>query len=189
MVSNSKLKLHDEEWVLRQYDALAYSLARKYYTNVAAAHELEELVQVARMGILEAARNFDESRGTKFITHAYNSAWHSLSRYLRKNPGLVRVTNTERDGVPTILPLFASMVSSDTSHEDIERSVMIEELLDCLEPDEREVCVKMHMHGMNAKEVAASMNNLTSYKVLILNRSALSKLKERARSMGLEAEL
>jgi hypothetical protein len=42
---------------------------------------------------------------------------------------------------------------------------------------------------MNAKEVAASMNNITSYKVLILNRSALSKLKEKARSMGLGAEL
>jgi len=98
-VSSQILKLHDEEWVMRQYDALAHSLARRYYANVSASHELEELVQVARMGILEAARNFDESRGTKFITHAYNSAWHSLSRYLRKNPGLVRVTNVARDGV------------------------------------------------------------------------------------------
>lgn len=185
MVSNSKLKLNDEEWVLRQYEPLAYNLARKYYAKVAASHELEELVQVARMGIIEAARSFDESRGVKFITHAYNSAWHSLSRYLRKNPGLVRVTNAERDGVPTILPLFTAMVSDDTSHEDVEQSVMIDELLDCLEPDEREVCVKMHMHGMNAKEVAASMNNLTSYKVLILNRSALSKLKNKAIGMGL----
>jgi len=185
MVSNSRLKLHDEEWVLRQYDALAYNLARKYYPNVSASHELEELVQVARMGILEAARNFDESRGVKFITHAYNSAWHSLSRYLRKNPGLVRVTNTERDGVPTILPLFAAMVSDDSSYEDVEQSVMIDELLSCLEPNEKEVCIKMNMHGMNAKEVAASMDNLTSYKVLILNRSAIAKLKDKARTMGL----
>lgn len=189
MVSNSKLKLNDEEWVLRQYDALAYNLARKYYSNVSDAHELEELAQVARMGILEAARSFDESRGVQFITHAYNSARFALSRYLRKNPGLVRVTNKERDGVPTIMPLFASMVSSETSYEDVEQSVMIDTLLACLNTDEREVCVKMHMHGMSAKEVAASMNDLTSYKVLVLNKNALSKLKDKARSMGLEAEL
>lgn len=186
---NSRLKLHDEEAVLRQYEGLAYRLARKYYPKVAASHELEELVQVARMGILEAARNYDESRGAKFITHAYNTAWQAITRYLRKNPGLIRVVNPERDGVPTILPLFAAMVSSDTYHEDVETSAIVDELLSCLTDEEREICIKMHMHGMNARETAASMDSLTPYKVLLLNRNALSKLREKALAMGIEAEL
>jgi len=55
--------------------------------------------------------------------------------------------------------------------------------------EEKEVCVKMNMHGMSARETAASMNNLTSYKVLILNRKALSKLKDKAVSMGIGSVL
>jgi RNA polymerase sigma factor (sigma-70 family) len=186
MVSNSILKLKDEEWVLKKYDALAYNLARRYHPNVSGAHELEELVQVARIGILEAARTFDDSRGTKFITHAYNSGWHALSRYLRKNPGVIRSVNPARDGVPTMLPLFASMVSDETYDEDVERTVMLDELLDCLEHQEKEVCIKMHMQGMSAQEVAATMPGLNSHKVLVINKTALKKLKINATSMGIE---
>lgn len=186
IVPTAYLDIRDEEAVLRKYDALAHRIARGYHPKVSAAYEMEELVQQARMGILEAARSFDESRGVKFITHAYNSAWHSVSRYIRKNPGLLRSTNPERDGVPTILPLFTSIVASENTHNKIEQTVLLDELLNCLDPDEREVCIKMNCEGMSARETAMTMENTTSYRVLMLNRSALAKLREYATKTELE---
>ncbi|MBS1722831.1 MAG: sigma-70 family RNA polymerase sigma factor [Armatimonadetes bacterium] len=174
-----------EASLLQQYDALAHRIARNYHAKIGAHYELDELVQQARLGILTAIRTYDASRGAKFITHAYNSARFAVSRYTRKYPGCL-TARKKPDGTPMVVQLHPSIAVQDVDYGAVERSVEIERLLECLEEDEKEVCIKMHYEGRSARETALEMPGMTPYKVLLLNRSALEKLRSFAAENGIE---
>ena len=63
-------------------EKLCYKVANKFKNNMI---DLEELMQVCRIGMYRAASKFDLKSGFKFSTFAYKSMYFSSMNYIRNN--------------------------------------------------------------------------------------------------------
>ncbi len=76
-----------EELVLR-FEPLARSVARRYHSR---GEPIEDLTQVANVGLLKAIANFDPSRGFAFTSYATPTMLGELKRYFRDSGWAVHV--------------------------------------------------------------------------------------------------
>lgn len=60
----------DQEQMIREHSELVRRIAYHLIARLPASTEVEDLIQSGMMGLLEAARNFDPSRGASFATFA-----------------------------------------------------------------------------------------------------------------------
>jgi RNA polymerase sigma-B factor len=84
---NGQIREAFENQLVIDYLDLAKSLAGRF---AGAGREREDLVQVACLGLVKAARAFDESRGTSFPGFAAPTITGELKRYLRDRCWVVR---------------------------------------------------------------------------------------------------
>ena len=80
-----------EELIRRNYP-LAASLARRFAGR---GVELEDLTQIALIGMLKAIRTFDTSRGTAFSTYAVPLIIGEIRKFLRDD-GLIKVSRVNK---------------------------------------------------------------------------------------------
>jgi RNA polymerase sigma-B factor len=85
--SNGQIREAFENRLVIDYLDLAESLAGRFAGR---GREREDLVQVAYLGLVKAARAFDESRGTSFPGFAAPTITGELKRYLRDRCWVVR---------------------------------------------------------------------------------------------------
>jgi len=77
----------DRRRMVERYLSLADKLARRYaYTS----EPLDDLIQVARIGLLKAVDRWDPSRGTQFTTYAIPTITGELRRHFRGRTWTVR---------------------------------------------------------------------------------------------------
>jgi RNA polymerase sigma-B factor len=76
------------EELARMFQPLAEYLARRFYGR---GEPLEDLVQVANLGLLKAVDRFDLSRGVKFSTYATATIVGELKRHFRDKGWALRV--------------------------------------------------------------------------------------------------
>jgi RNA polymerase sigma-B factor len=74
--------------LLQRYEALARSLAAR---SAKPADEFDDLVQVARLGILHALDRFDPDRGVEFTTFAWATVQGELKRHHRDRGWAIHV--------------------------------------------------------------------------------------------------
>ena len=72
--------MEDIKALILKNSNLIYSIARKFGTN-----DLDDLFQAGCIGMLEAYKRFDESKGVKFTTYAYPYILGQISEYVREN--------------------------------------------------------------------------------------------------------
>lgn len=189
MVTAQTQTPQSEERLLQQFEALAFRIARAYHAKYSHAHELEELTQVARLGILTAIRTYDPERKTVFITHAYNSARFAVSKHVRKSTGVLRIpykNAQSQEPTATVLPLHEAAIPEDDSMMgDSHKRIELTRLMEVLSDDERDVFWKMNALDMTSKEVAAETPGMTSHRVLQLNRAAMRKVRDMAEKEGI----
>jgi RNA polymerase sigma-B factor len=77
-----------QEELVRRFEPLALSLARRYH---AGGEPLEDLVQVATVGLLTAINKFDPGRGFAFTSYATPTILGELKRYFRDTGWAVHV--------------------------------------------------------------------------------------------------
>jgi len=68
------------EPILKQYENLIHSLAAKF---VRGSVQMEDLVQVASIGLINALERFDQDRGVKFVTYAVSTMVGEIKHYFR----------------------------------------------------------------------------------------------------------
>jgi RNA polymerase sigma-B factor len=82
------------EALVRRYLPLAGSLARRYAGR---GEAIEDLVQVANLGLVKAARRFDEQRGVGFSTYATHVINGELRRHFRDHAWTLHVPRADKD--------------------------------------------------------------------------------------------
>jgi RNA polymerase sigma-B factor len=80
--------------LLSAYQGLAYSLATRFSRQ---GEELDDLKQIALIGLLHAIDRFDPARGTELTTFATATIQGELKRYLRDRGWSVRVPRRVHD--------------------------------------------------------------------------------------------
>ncbi len=125
------------EQLMRLYRPLADKLARRYAT---ATRELDDLRQVAALGLLKAIDGFDLERGTAFTAYAVPTIRGELQRYLRDATWSVHVPRDLRDRVVRVRRAVREVVSQDdrapTAHELAEATgLTLEQVVEALEAD------------------------------------------------------
>ena len=87
-----------EELAMR-YVELAATLARRYANR---GERLEDLEQVARLGMLKALDGFDDTRGTSFRAYAEPTILGELRRHFRDKRWALRVPRDLKEALPRI---------------------------------------------------------------------------------------
>jgi RNA polymerase sigma-B factor len=88
LVANPSASRNERDALVHKYLPLARGLATRYrHTHV----PLEDLVQVASMGLVMAASRFDADRGTSFASYAVPTILGELRRHLRDHGWAARV--------------------------------------------------------------------------------------------------
>jgi RNA polymerase sigma-B factor len=86
--------LQAREELINRFLPLARQLARRYqYTS----EPLDDLFQVAAMGLVKAIDRFDPERGTAFTSYAYPIILGELKRYFRDNAWTIHVPRGARE--------------------------------------------------------------------------------------------
>jgi RNA polymerase sigma-B factor len=95
LVTNELLRRYREtsdpvllEEIVRQFEPLARSVARRYHSR---GEPLEDLTQVAMVGLLKAISRFDPDRGFAFSSYATPTMLGELKRYFRDSGWAVHV--------------------------------------------------------------------------------------------------
>ena len=98
----------DEELV-RRHAPLAAMLAARFSRH---RREVDELTQVAMVGLWNAARRFDPDRGVAFETFAWRTIVGMLKRHKRDHAWMIRPPRSSHDSF-----LAVSAVVEDLTHE------------------------------------------------------------------------
>jgi RNA polymerase sigma-B factor len=85
--------------LVERYLPLAYKLARRYARS---SEPLEDLEQVACVGLLRAVDRYDRTRGTRFSTFAVPTILGELRRHFRDRTWSLRVPRDLRDSAAAV---------------------------------------------------------------------------------------
>ena len=78
--SSNALSAKQREDLILQHDRVARGVARRYR----GLEEWDDLLQIARLGLVKAAKRFDPARGVLFGTLAYQCAQGEILHHLRR---------------------------------------------------------------------------------------------------------
>jgi RNA polymerase sigma-B factor len=120
--------------LLRRFMPLARRLARRYRRG---NEPLDDLMQVASLGLLKAIDRFDPERGTEFSTFAVPTILGELKRYFRDYGWVIEILRPEKERVleveRTVENLSPRLGRSPTPGEiAAATSLSVEEVLDAL---------------------------------------------------------
>jgi RNA polymerase sigma-B factor len=116
---------------------LARKLARRYYSG---GEPLDDLVQVANLGLVKAIDRFDDTRGVSFSSYAVPTITGELRRYFRDNVWSLHVPRGMQERA-----LAVKRVSRKFA-EDTGRTPTVAELASRLELDEQGVIDGLKAH-------------------------------------------
>jgi RNA polymerase sigma-B factor len=130
--------------LIERYLPLAESLARRYQHS---GQPLDDLVQIASIGLLKAVDRFDSERGVSFESYAIPTILGELKRYHRDQGWSVRMPRRLQEHTLLIkdaVPVLA---------QDLGRSPMISEIARHAQLSEEEV-----LEAMDAQDAYASIS-------------------------------
>lgn len=165
--------------VFDQFKNFLYKIAHKWSFQ----YDINDLVQVAGIGLVKAYNTYDASKGILFMTYLATIVSNEIRMYNRKNKkhtgirSLDCAINEDKDGNSlTIMDL----ISDDTDYEEMAiqnvNKLELSILLKCLRPREEMIIRYRFIDGLTHKKIGQRLNLSQSY-VSRLTESSLKKLK------------
>lgn len=70
---------------ITEYKNMVWSISLQFHKNkeIKYKYELEDLIQIGYLGLLKAARKFDETKGLKFSTYAFPMIKYEIMKTMR----------------------------------------------------------------------------------------------------------
>lgn len=120
--------------VVERYAGLAVGLSRRFEHR---GVPLDDLVQIAHIGVLKAVERFDPAQGAKFTTFATPTVLGEIKRYFRDKTWAVRVPRSAKDLHIQVAPAVGEL------HRLLHRSPTIAEIAEHLGSSEESVLQAM----------------------------------------------
>lgn len=120
----------DRERLIEAHLPLARAVARRY---VGRGEDLDDLIQVAAIGLIKATDRFDPSRGVAFATFATPAIDGEIRRHLRDRTGSVRIPRELQQLGGKLRQCHGELAAA------LQRSPTVSELAKALAADERDV--------------------------------------------------
>jgi RNA polymerase sigma-B factor len=117
------------EEIVRRFEPLARSVARRYHAR---GEPLEDLTQVAMVGLLKAIARFDPDRGFAFTSYATPTMLGELKRYFRDSGWAVHVPRGVKERAMELATVTDQLSSK------LGRSPSLSELAEALEATEEQ---------------------------------------------------
>jgi len=130
--------------LVEQYLALAQNLARRYQRS---GQPLEDLVQIASIGLIKAVDGYDASRGASFESYAVPTILGELKRYHRDRGWSVRMPRRLQENALRLKDSIPRL------SQDLHRSPTIAEISEHTDLSEEEV-----LEALDAQEAYASLS-------------------------------
>lgn len=160
---------------------LANYVANKLYIKNCGI-EFNDISQVCNLGLVKAARTFDENKGFKFSTYAYKVMENEVLNYLRKEKkqGFIRNktisldTTISKNNEGTKLTLIDVLGEDDISFELME---LLEVIKNVLTDREKYILLENLYYKKEQDELAKELG-LSQAQVSRIKNAALSKLRK-----------
>jgi RNA polymerase sigma-B factor len=167
--------------LVERYLPLARQLARRYQRP---DEPLEDLVQVASLGLVKAIDRFDPAREVAFSSYAVPTILGEIKRHFRDRTWAVRVPRDLQE-----LALRAERAVTDLTrdlHRQPSARATIAQLMRTITPREREVLRLRFEEDLTQAEIGEIIG-VSQMQVSRLIRQAVARLRLAARTAGAEA--
>lgn len=142
---------HEE--LINRYLAFAKSVAVRYRSQ---AESLDDLIQVASLGLLNAVNRFDPDRGVPFISFASPTITGELKRHFRDRTSAMRLPRSIYDRIGQIDSVTADLTSQ------LNREPSVDEIAATMGCQEEEVTEALeagrHRHPVSLDQVPAAVD-------------------------------
>ena len=193
--------------LVRSRIRFAFKRIRKLFPYAKFRIQPEDLISIANMAIVEAAKRFDHTKGTKFTTYIefwlrnegfkYLHSSHIVKLPVRvaSNPDLFSKLNLSAVSIDqpfkydsgqsdetlyNILDASGVYEDPDTS---IENSMLINELFKVLSPKEVFVIVRRYLHDKTLRDVAEELDGIVTHQgVNVIEKRAIEKMQKKYRA-------
>ena len=99
----------DRERLLLDFDGLIRSIAKSYASRIEGAESLEDLIQVGRIGFLDALDRFDENIAPAFIPYAKEGVRMAIRDHLNKAMRLIRLPKSAIESVKVLSAAYSEL--------------------------------------------------------------------------------
>lgn len=183
----------DAEKLLREWEPIVRRLAGRWGN----AAEREDLEQVARIALWQAARRFDPERGCSFKAFAFPTIRGALQRHLRDRGGAIRVPRSWWELRSRL------QRQAEAAAQELGREPTLPELADCLGVTEEEIAGALAVRDLShpasldepregqgreeteplAATIGAVDPHLEAVELRVVVRQAVARLPERLREV------
>lgn len=164
---------------------LARKIAFQFYKNYKDKYTYDEIESTAFLGLIEAAKNFDESKGFKFSTYAMpviagrvkrmyrDDKWYFVKRGVRHDMGSLNfvIDNENNTELQDILEDEVNI------EENVINEITVKKLLASLTERDRKIVYLYYFKRLKQIEIAEIMN-ITNVSVYRIIKKSLEKMKE-----------
>lgn len=188
-----KMKLPiNEDREIKQYEALIKKLANDYYLKYNKKYDIEDLEQVARLGVLSAIRTYDTKYKTKKITHYYNYANFYIKHLLRSDTGVIHIPIRQMSNPdvakPSLVELDEYINSNKTQNSDyqnVDDLDFLQEYFSVLTDYQKDIIQKVYIEGYTYDELAKEFN-VSRQAVNLAATNGMSKMKQYAKGASVK---
>lgn len=188
-----KMKLAiNENREIKQYEALIKKLANDYYIKYNKRYDIEDLEQVARLGVLSAIRSYDPKFKTKKITHYYNYANFYIKHLLRSDTGIIHVPIRQMTNPDILKPSLVELdeyVNSNktqtSDYQNVDDLDFLQEYFSVLTDYQKDIIQKVYIEGYTYDELAKEFN-VSRQAVNLAATNGMSKMKQYAKGASVK---
>ena len=183
----------EEELELKQFEPLARKIAHNYYLKYGKKYDIEDLEQVARMGILAAIRNYNPQFKTKKLTHYYNYAGFYIKHHLRADTGIIHIPAKHMSNPEFQKPLITGLEEYNAISEipdeiqNLDHLFELEEYYRVLTDYQKEVIKKVFLDGYTFDEIA-KQHKVTRQAVNLAATNGINKMKQYANGIAVRTK-
>lgn len=156
---------------------LVYYLARSFQKSTGGI-EYDDLVQEGMVGLVKAARAFDESKGILFSTYAWISIKRRILLYIKRQRKHKRDISINQDIRGTDgVPMEEILGYSQKEYENVWKRDLLERCIRSLNQSQREIVLLYYGKGLKQKEIAKQLG-ISQGQVCRIIKRCLEKMRK-----------